>query len=430
MASVSKYKDGRWRVMFCVDGYRTSKVIEAKTKKQAMMQAALMEQSIKETGSIDGQVNNDTGSSSMMFMGFCDKYMDWCTTIRANPIRPKTEQKYRDIINYHLKPYFRGIKLGQIKQVTVEGFIKYMRSPEARVNKSNKRAYSDATVKDAYTLLEAILKRAVQLELIRKNPCANVEKPTIKDRGPMAYYDDKQIITMLRALDKETNATLAKLAAMEEIGTYQPFTIQKEKINTLYNKVMVYIAIHTAARRGEILGLHRQDIDFNSMTINFRHNVLYTREKGTFMEDTLKTVDSNTVAINEDLANLLKELIAEVDKLFTVSNGVIPYTDRLFMGLRKTSRQEPGGLPFPDPYSDWFKLFLARNNLPPITFHKLRHSSLSFMLHSGVDPFTVAKIAGHSSLEQIHKTYGHVYDEAMAQAANVFNRIKEGGDKQ
>lgn len=80
---------------------------------------------------------------------------------------------------------------------------------------------------------------------------------------------------------------------------------------------------------------------------------------------------------------------------------------------------------FPDPYSEWFKLFMKRNNLPKVSFHKLRHSSISYMINNGVDLFVVAQIAGHSSIEQIKKTYGHVWDKTKKEAANTLGKMFE-----
>ena len=95
------------------------------------------------------------------------------------------------------------------------------------------------------------------------------------------------------------------------------------------------------------------------------------------------------------------------------------------VSLRNTKTETVGGLPFPDQYSEWFKLFMKRNNLPKVSFHKLRHSSISYMINNGVDLFVVAQIAGHSSIEQIKKTYSHVWDKTKKEAANTLGKMFE-----
>lgn len=424
MAHIADIGDGRYRISMCVDRQRASKVVKAKSLKAAERLAVLMEENLRETGSID-----KLGAKELRKLNFrelANMYLTWQTEERSKKIRPKTHQKYKDILEYQLGPFFNTMRVTTITEKDINEFLNYMRTPEARFNKSKKKRYSDGTIKDAFTLLQGILKYAVvRLHIIAVNPCDCVDKPTIEDRGEMVYYDDKQLSDLLKVIDADATAKLAEIEAKAATGRYQPFTLQKEKIQVLYRKASVYIAVYTAARRGEVLGIHRQDINFEEKTVHFCHNVIYTKADGILMESTLKSVNENTIGINDELADILRNLIDELDVLFEVSGGVIPYTDRLFMGLNKTKLHEPGGLPYPDPYSEWFKLLLERYNLPPMTFHKLRHSSISYMLHNGVKPDVVRKIAGHSTMEQIEKTYGHVYKSKVNDAAFVFDKIKE-----
>lgn len=49
--------------------------------------------------------------------------------------------------------------------------------------------------------------------------------------------------------------------------------------------------IYTGARRGEILGLHWTDIDFENRQVCLRRNVLYNNKDGVYV-DTLKNESS------------------------------------------------------------------------------------------------------------------------------------------
>lgn len=429
MASIAMQANGKYRISFCVDNYRVSRVISAKSMADAKRQANLLEARLRETGSLDGLTAQE--GKKMKFADLFDDYLHYITDVRSNGIKPKTHQKYVDIFHYQLEPYFKGCYVNNIKERDIEEFIRYLRTPNARFNKSKRRGYSDGTVKDAFTLLYSCFGYAKnKLKIIKENPCDGVEKPKIEDRTEGGYYNNVELMELLKVVDKDTKLRLEAVRNKDEMGRYQPFTLQKEKIQALYRRANIYIAVYTAARRGEVLGIHRQDIDFDNKTIHFCHNVIYTKQDGIIMENSLKGMKDNTVAINDDLLEILAELIKELDVLFEVSGGIIPYTDRLFMGLNKTRLHEPGGLPFPDPYSEDFKGLITRYNLKSITYHKLRHSSISYMLYRGVDIYTVAKIAGHNSIDQIRKTYGHVYDASLQNAANVFNDIKGQKDSE
>lgn len=425
MAHIQKLPNGKFRISMCVERQRASRVVTAKSMKDAERQAVLMEEKLRETGSLDGVTAKEL--RNMTFSELCDRYISYQTEERNKPVRLKTHQKYLDIIKYQLTPFFNGMRVRNITERDINAFMAWIKSPNARYNTTKKKRYSDGTIKDAFTLLYGMMKYAVEkLHVISENPCSGVDKPTIEDRGEVVYYDNVQLETLLKTVDKDTEISLAGIDAKELTGRYKPFTLQKERIQVLYKKASIYLAVYTAARRGEVLGIHRQDINFETGVIHFCHDVIYTKKDGIVMLPYLKSVKENYIPVNKDMLDILSELIAELDKLFELGEGVIPYTDRLFMGLNTTRLHEPGGLPFPDRYSESFKEFLERYNLPPITFHKLRHSSISYMLYMGVDPAVVSKIASHNSLEQIQKTYGHIYDKQVNDVAHVFNTIKKG----
>ena len=52
-----------------------------------------------------------------------------------------------------------------------------------------------------------------------------------------------------------------------------------------------------------------------------------------------------------------------------------------------------------------------------------RHSATSLLLNSGVDPFAVQKLAGHSDVRLTTQTYAHVQTEALRRAAGVLDRV-------
>ena len=77
------------------------------------------------------------------------------------------------------------------------------------------------------------------------------------------------------------------------------------------------------------------------------------------------------------------------------------YVTRLFQRLRKGPGQE----------------------LPPLTFHGLRHCAASLMLASGADIAVVSKLLGHASIAITADVYGHligtIAQKAVDGAANL-----------
>jgi site-specific recombinase XerD len=57
--------------------------------------------------------------------------------------------------------------------------------------------------------------------------------------------------------------------------------------------------------------------------------------------------------------------------------------------------------------------------LPKIRIHDLRHSFASLLIHNGASVFCVAELLS-DNVEQIYKTYGHLYENDML---NVLSKI-------
>jgi integrase len=107
------------------------------------------------------------------------------------------------------------------------------------------------------------------------------------------------------------------------------------------------------------------------------------------MESTKSESGNRTISIPAMLTDLLKEYKAwqygEKEKW----GDTWVDSDKLFT-------QEDGKPIFPDTPSKWFGKFIKRNNLPPLTFHQLRHTNASLLIGQGVDVATVSKRLGHA----------------------------------
>jgi integrase len=150
----------------------------------------------------------------------------------------------------------------------------------------------------------------------------------------------------------------------------------------------------------------------NRVTVNGR----VQEQKTTKTKAGLRTVALSDFAVATLLTWQLRqgeeaEAAAEAGQseghVFTMEDGRAldpAYVTRLFQKLRKGPGEE----------------------LPPLSFHGLRHCAASLMLASGADIAVVSKLLGHASISITADVYGHligtVASDAVNGAANLIAR--------
>lgn len=80
-----------------------------------------------------------------------------------------------------------------------------------------------------------------------------------------------------------------------------------DRVKDIRAKTFLLIALHTGMRRGEIIGLQWEDIDFQEKVIHVRHNAII-KEKTTTISDDLKTkAGRRDLPMSEELESWLVE---------------------------------------------------------------------------------------------------------------------------
>ena len=167
---------------------------------------------------------------------------------------------------------------------------------------------------------------------------------------------------------------------------------------------MYYVELATGLRRGELLGLKWEDIDFEHGNLRVKRQI--ARIDGEVVEAPLKTKNAyRTLPLADDTIQVLNQQRKKTGS----SPWVFP--------------SPTGGPISPDSVLHMLHRVLKRAGLPRVRFHDLRHTFATLALQNGVDIKTVSGMLGHFSAGFTLDTYAHVTTSAQKEAAKTVGKV-------
>ena len=237
------------------------------------------------------------------------------------------------------------------------------------------------TILEHHRLIRTILAQAEKEMLVPYNAAAKATPPKTVRQEP-DYFQPADIVRIREALQSEP----------------------------LKWRTITELLIITGCRRGEIMGLRWNRVDFQQRTIRIDTNLLYSPKRGIY-EDTTKTEGSvRTIKLPAETTELLKEYRREYIDLRQKMADRWHDTGFLFV-------KEDGTPMIPDSITSWLRKFSERHGLPHIHPHSFRHSAASILIHSGTDVVTVSKRLGHANTSTTLNIYSHILAESDEQAS-------------
>lgn len=294
------------------------------------------------------------------------KYFEnWLRDIKPD-LTPQTYAGYEIIVNKHLIPKLGNIHLNKLQPIHIQNYITEARK-EGRAD--GKGGLSSRTILHHYRLLNRALKNAVKLQLITRNVCDAVDSPR-PDKFEPTVPERDAFITILEA---------AK--------------------DTKY-EVPVYLAATTGMRRGEVLGLKWEDINFENSTLRVMRALSIT-EEGLELKAPKTKKSKRTIVLAPTMIDVLTKHKARQAECKLLLGKDYKKND-LVVCL------DDGQPIHPNSFSDGFHDFLKNNKLPRIRFHDLRHTHATQLLELGIHPKIVSERLGHSTINITLDTYSHV----------------------
>lgn len=176
-------------------------------------------------------------------------------------------------------------------------------------------------------------------------------------------------------------------------------------------KTAIHLLLITGARRGEILGLKWNCVDWKNNQIYICNNLLYSPDRGIY-EDTPKTANSQRyIKLPVQTIELLEEYRSWQLEQQALFGDKWQNTGFVFT-------QEDGAPMNPTSLTSYCTDFSERYGLPHINPHAFRHTMVSVLYFNGVDSISISRRLGHSKVSTTTDKYGHIMRKADEAAAN------------
>lgn len=322
--------------------------------------------------------------------------LEW---LNRHDLANSTQAGYEKIVRVHIIPGIGHLAIGKISSETVARFYRDCSEHGRRDSKNMNGPLSANSVNKIHIVLGAIMKNAVESNLISADPT--------KSKSIVKAPAKKQI----RAESEEI--VVWSLAELQDFLRWSEY-IDKDDLAILW-KVLAW----TGMRRSEAIALRWSDIQFGSATIQIHRAA--DPALGKALKKT-KTGATRSVVVDDWLLDELKHW-KQVRS--TLGSEFVKPSSFVF-GTYKNELRGPN-----DVTARWSRAVTRAQgsitDLPWLTIKGLRHTHATLLLQSGVSPKVVQERLGHADISITLGTYSHVTKTIQVEAMERFARWVENG---
>jgi integrase len=363
--SVFRRSDGKWRGVLelgWIDGKRTRRWVFGATEREVLAKLAELRQAQRR-----GQ---NLSARRYTFGQWLD---EWLSVKRRQGTRASTLRGYEWLIRQHIRPDVGGIRLDKLTPTDIRHLVE--RKAESGL--------SAQSVRLMHALIRNALADAEREELVHRNVAKQVRPPVTQ---------------------REEVRVLAVEDARRLVGV-----IRGDRFEALW-----ICALTLGLRKGELLGLRWNDIDFGDATLTIRQAL--QRADGYLVLVEPKTARSRRVVPVPPPTLAALRVHRRRQKADQLSAGQAWRDSGLVFTTHLGGPLEPRNV-----NRSWYAV-RSRAGLTGFRLHDLRHSCASFLLAAGASPRTVMKTLGHSQIGLTMNTYTHVLPEVERAAIDAAAR--------
>lgn len=301
--------------------------------------------------------------------------------------KESTVECYKKDYTNHIKPYFEKYYVESIDMKSINGWFEYLEKKDLSVSFMNK----------IYSTFKCILDYAIKNRYIREN--------ILTIHGRFQQKNDKIIS------DEEK----IRYITLDEFNKFISV------INSSLWKTFFLFAYYTGCRKGEIIALNWNDINFEKNEISIS-KTLYTKIKGKVNLTSTKTNKNRKIKMNNLLKTTLLNYKKEVMQFADFKNEwfVFGNTDYLAPTTIDNNKHK------------YFELSGVRE----ITMHEFRHSHVSLLINEYVKAskeknmkidtakffLIMSNRMGHS-IQVMQDTYMHLFPTIQDEIVDLLNNL-------
>lgn len=181
-------------------------------------------------------------------------------------------------------------------------------------------------------------------------------------------------------------------------------------------RTFVHMLLIASARRGEVLGLKWDNVDFDHNRIHICNSILYKPDIGVYEETPKAETSIRFVTLPLETMKLLRKYRTWQNEERLRLGEYYQYQGFVFS-------QDNGQPMHPDSVKRWLNKFSVRRDLSHINPHAFWHTMASMLYFNGVDSVSISKRLGHAQVSTTANIYAHVMEEADQRNADILADI-------
>ncbi len=306
---------------------------------------------------------------------------EWLASYATLHVSPRTYEGYRFLVRRHIIPALGAIELSKLEPRHLQShYAKALAM--GRLNGGG--GLGNRSVQYQHRIISNALRYGVKMGVLGRNVAQAVDPPRL----------------VRKALSVLAPEDLSRFLEAAKRTVYYP---------------LLFTALYTGMRRGELLALRWRDVDLEMATLSVV-NSIYRLNRQYVIKEPKSPHSRRMIALPPTLTLMLRNYRIEQAKQREMVGKPLAENDFVFAHI--------DGEPIdPDTVTQAFGNILQKAGLPHLRFHDLRHTHATLMLKAGVHPKIVSERLGHAKISITLDIYSHILPGLQEAAAESFDKM-------